>query len=91
MVSPNRRDDSRKCGRAARMMPGHEEATVSPKWRGARRECRRAVCMHGGLTKRQIQMRGCVALVDMNQYCAFPSQASSHQALSHLVKMTMAS
>ena len=28
--------------------------------------------LHDGLTKRQIQMRGFVALVDMNQYYACP-------------------
>ena len=28
--------------------------------------------LHGSLTSRQLQMRGCVVLMDMNQYWAFP-------------------
>ena len=40
------------------------------------------------LTSRQLQMRGCVVLMDMNQYWAFPCPWC-HQTLLHLEKMTM--
>ena len=44
--------------------------------------------LHDSLTSRPLQMGGCVVLMDMNQYWAFPCPWW-HQTLLHLEKMTM--
>ena len=53
-------------------------ATVSPKMEGCQERAQTS-SLHDGLTSRQIKMRGCVVLMDMNQYWDFPF----HGAIKH--------
>ena len=67
-------------------------ATVSPQRRGARRERRRAICRMAW-PKGNFRWEDVLhwwPLMDINKYWAFPCPWC-HQALLHLVKMTMSS
>ena len=55
-----------------------EQLLFQTKWRGGQERAQTS-SLHDGLTSRQLQMRGCVVLMDMNQYWDFPF----HTAIKH--------